>query len=250
MALSIVIKGQKRFIEEIIPRKKLKQSYEYEVSLKGSENIWLPRDELLKRGLEKKDLEVDTRETQRLGLLRPLIRREIEKHFADFGLDPEFLNVYPSIPPNQQHLIFGKQLQVEDGRTPLLSPICVCVEHADLREDFERQDYHIEVESSNTVDPPPSPLSSLYAWMEACRSSRRMTNTSKSSFAIPLTNYRPSFQPSTLTSVLPCSSSLACRSSYTLPPSTSIPTYLLISPNSSSAASSLKTTVHIPTVPL
>jgi elongation factor 3 len=34
----------------------------------------------------------DTCETQRLGLLRPLIRREIEKHFADFGLDPEFVS--------------------------------------------------------------------------------------------------------------------------------------------------------------
>ena len=91
----IVIEGQKRFIEEIISRKKLKQSYEYEVSLKGlssSENIWLPRDDLVKRGFEKKVLEVDTREAQRLGLLRPLVRREIEKHFADFGLDPEFVS--------------------------------------------------------------------------------------------------------------------------------------------------------------
>ena len=90
----IVVEGQKRTIDEIISRKKLKQSYEYEVSFKGlssSENIWLPRDELVKRGFEKKVLEVDTREAQRLGLLRPLVRREIEKHFADFGLDPEFV---------------------------------------------------------------------------------------------------------------------------------------------------------------
>ena len=52
----IVIEGQKRIIDEILTRKKLKQSYEYEVSLKGlssSENIWLPRDDLLKRGFEK-----------------------------------------------------------------------------------------------------------------------------------------------------------------------------------------------------
>src|ERR1700678_2221794 len=111
----IVIEGQKRIIDEILTRKKLKQSYEYEVSLKGlssSENIWLPRDDLIKRGLEKvrlrpfiivyrthrvlcdyqKVLEVDTREAQRLGLLRPLVRREIEKHFADFGLEPEFVS--------------------------------------------------------------------------------------------------------------------------------------------------------------
>jgi len=48
--------GQKRQIDEIIARKKLKQSYEYEVSFKGlssSENLWIPRDELVKRGFEK-----------------------------------------------------------------------------------------------------------------------------------------------------------------------------------------------------
>ncbi|KAJ7778705.1 P-loop containing nucleoside triphosphate hydrolase protein [Mycena maculata] len=91
----IVIEGQKRLIDEILARKKLKQSYEYEVSFKGlssSENIWLPRDDLIKRGFEKKVIEVDTREAQRLGLLRPLVRREIEKHMADFGLEPEFVS--------------------------------------------------------------------------------------------------------------------------------------------------------------
>lgn len=91
----VVVEGQKRLIEEIVARKKLKQSYEYEVSFKGlssSENIWLPRDDLIKRGFEKKVIEVDTREAQRLGLLRPLVRREIEKHFADFGLEPEFVS--------------------------------------------------------------------------------------------------------------------------------------------------------------
>jgi len=91
----IVVEGQKRFIDEVLNRKKLKQSYEYEVSFKGlssSENIWIPRDDLVKRGFEKKVLALDTREAQRLGLLRPLVRREIEKHFADFGLDPEFVS--------------------------------------------------------------------------------------------------------------------------------------------------------------
>ncbi|PBK62392.1 hypothetical protein ARMSODRAFT_840403, partial [Armillaria solidipes] len=91
---AIVVEGQKRLIDEIVGRKKLKQSYEHEVSFKGlssSENIWLPRDDLVKRGFEKKVIEVDTREAQRLGLLRPLVHREIEKHFADFGLEPEFV---------------------------------------------------------------------------------------------------------------------------------------------------------------
>lgn len=92
---NIIIEGQKRVIEEINNRKKLKQSYEYEVSFKGlssTENVWLPRDELIKRGFEKRILEIDTREAQRLGLLRPLIRKEIEKHFGDFGLEAEFVS--------------------------------------------------------------------------------------------------------------------------------------------------------------
>jgi elongation factor 3 len=48
--------GSKRFIEEIVARKILKQSYEYEVSFKNmssSENVWMPRDELIKCGFEK-----------------------------------------------------------------------------------------------------------------------------------------------------------------------------------------------------
>ncbi len=57
----VVIEGQKRLIDEIVARKKLKQSYEYEVSFKGlssSENVWLPRDDLIKRGFEKVSLSV------------------------------------------------------------------------------------------------------------------------------------------------------------------------------------------------
>ncbi|KAM0753933.1 elongation factor 3 [Meredithblackwellia eburnea MCA 4105] len=90
----VVVEGVKRTIEDITNRKKLKQSFEYECSFKGlssSENIWLPRDELIRRGFEKKVQEVDTREAQKAGLLRPLVRKEIEQHFADFGLEAEFV---------------------------------------------------------------------------------------------------------------------------------------------------------------
>lgn len=37
-------------------------------------------------------MEVDTREAQKAGLLRPLVRREIELHCADFGLEAEFVS--------------------------------------------------------------------------------------------------------------------------------------------------------------
>ncbi|GAA6003249.1 hypothetical protein JCM10207_001825 [Rhodosporidiobolus poonsookiae] len=90
---NVVVEGVKRTIDEVINRKKLKQSFEYEVTFKGlssSENMWLPRDELIRRGFEKKVMEVDSREAQKAGLLRPLVRKEIEAHFNDFGLEPEF----------------------------------------------------------------------------------------------------------------------------------------------------------------
>lgn len=122
----IVIEGQKRFIEEIISRKKLKQSYEYEVSLKNlssSENIWLPRDDLIKRGFEKKVLEVDTREAQRLGLLRPLVRREIEKHFADFGLDPEFVSHN-----TMRGLSGGQKVKIVLGAATWRRPHVICLD--------------------------------------------------------------------------------------------------------------------------
>lgn len=122
----IVIEGQKRLIDEILTRKKLKQSYEYEVSLKGlssSENIWLPRDDLIKRGFEKKVLEVDTREAQRLGLLRPLVRREIEKHFADFGLEPEFVSHN-----TMRGLSGGQKVKIVLGAATWRRPHVICLD--------------------------------------------------------------------------------------------------------------------------
>lgn len=122
----VVVEGQKRLIEEIVGRKKLKQSYEYEVSFKAlssSENIWLPRDELIKRGFEKKVLEVDTREAQRLGLLRPLVRREIEKHFADFGLEPEFVSHN-----SMRGLSGGQKVKVVLGAATWRRPHVICLD--------------------------------------------------------------------------------------------------------------------------
>ena len=85
--------GVKRIIEDIVGRKKLKNSFQYEVSFKNmssADNMWLSRDELMRRGFEKKIMQVDSREAQKAGMLRPLVRREIEKHFEDFGLEREF----------------------------------------------------------------------------------------------------------------------------------------------------------------
>ncbi|KAH0584513.1 Elongation factor 3 [Termitomyces sp. J132] len=122
----VIVEGQKRIIDEIVARKKLKQSYEYEVSFKAlssSENIWMPRDELIKRGFEKKVLEVDTREAQRLGLLRPLVRREIEKHFADFGLEPEFVSHN-----TMRGLSGGQKVKIVLGAATWRRPHVICLD--------------------------------------------------------------------------------------------------------------------------
>lgn len=53
----VVVEGVKRVIDEITGRKKLKNSFQYEVSFKNyssADNLWMSRDELIKRGFEKK----------------------------------------------------------------------------------------------------------------------------------------------------------------------------------------------------
>jgi elongation factor 3 len=122
----VVVEGVKRLIDEIVGRKKLKQSYEYEVTFKNmstSENLWLPRDDLIKRGFEKKVLEVDTREAQRLGLLRPLVRREIEHHMADFGLEPEFVSHN-----TMRGLSGGQKVKIVLGAATWRRPHIICLD--------------------------------------------------------------------------------------------------------------------------
>lgn len=122
----VVVEGAKRLIDELISRKKLKQSYEYEVSFKGmssAENMWLSRDELITRGFEKKIIELDTREAQRLGLMRPLVRREIEKHFEDFGLESEFVSHN-----SMRGLSGGQKVKVVLGAATWRRPHVICLD--------------------------------------------------------------------------------------------------------------------------
>jgi elongation factor 3 len=123
---TVIKEGVKRIIDEIVARKKLKQSYEYEVSFKGmssAENMWISRDELVTRGFEKKVIELDTREAQRLGLMRPLVRREIEKHFEDFGLDSEFVSHN-----SMRGLSGGQKVKVVLGAATWRRPHIICLD--------------------------------------------------------------------------------------------------------------------------
>ncbi|KAG1474942.1 hypothetical protein G6F56_000031 [Rhizopus delemar] len=88
-----VIEGEKRVVEDIVGRRKLKQSYEYEVAWVGRssvDNTWISRQRLEDMGFGKKIAEVDSAEAAKMGLNRPLTAKEIEKHLAEVGLEPEF----------------------------------------------------------------------------------------------------------------------------------------------------------------
>ncbi|KJF61174.1 elongation factor 3 [Coccidioides immitis RS] len=101
------IEGSSRRIIGIHARRKFKNSYEYECSFTLGENIgqknekwtpmmtadnaWIPRTELLATHA-KMVAEVDQKEALASGQFRPLIRKEIEAHCANFGLDAELVS--------------------------------------------------------------------------------------------------------------------------------------------------------------
>lgn len=101
------IDNTKRRVIGIHSRRKFKNSYEYECSFALGENVgqkgekwtpmmtadngWLARSELL-ASHAKMVAEVDQKEALATGQFRPLIRREIESHCANFGLDAELVS--------------------------------------------------------------------------------------------------------------------------------------------------------------
>lgn len=101
------VEGTHRRVIGIHARRKFKNSYEYECSFALGENIgmknerwvpmmtadnaWLPRNELL-ASHQKMVAEVDMKEALASGQFRPLVRKEIESHCANFGLDAELVS--------------------------------------------------------------------------------------------------------------------------------------------------------------
>jgi elongation factor 3 len=97
----------KRRVIGVHARRKFKNSYEYECSYALGENVgqkgerwtpmmtadnsWLPRSDLLPSHL-KLVAEVDQKEALASGQFHPLVRREIEAHCANFGLDAELVS--------------------------------------------------------------------------------------------------------------------------------------------------------------
>ncbi|KAK8052201.1 mRNA-nucleus export ATPase (Elf1) [Apiospora rasikravindrae] len=101
------VEGTQRRVIGISSRRKFKNSYEYECSFALGENIgmknerwvpmmsadnaWLPRSELL-ASHQKMVADVDMKEALASGQFRPLVRKEIEAHCANFGLDAELVS--------------------------------------------------------------------------------------------------------------------------------------------------------------
>lgn len=101
------VEGSQRKILSINSRRKLKNSYEYEISwllgnnvgmkseswtpMMSADNTWLPRGEVIETH-QKLVAEVDLKEALKSGQFRPLTRKEIETQCALLGLESEIVS--------------------------------------------------------------------------------------------------------------------------------------------------------------
>ena len=101
------IEGSQRRVIGVHSRRKFKNSYEYEcsfvlgdnVGLKNekwtpmmtADNAWIPRNEILSSH-SKMVADIDQKEALASGQFRPLVRKEIEAHCANFGIDAELVS--------------------------------------------------------------------------------------------------------------------------------------------------------------
>lgn len=101
------VEGTLRRVVGIHSRRKFKNTYEYEISwalgdnvgmksekwtpMMSNDNTWLPRSEII-QSHSKQVAEVDQKEALASGQFRPLVRKEIEQHCANFGLDAELVS--------------------------------------------------------------------------------------------------------------------------------------------------------------
>ena len=100
------IESTLRRVIGIHSRRKFKNTYEYECSfvlgenvgfkqerwipMMTSDNAWIPRNEII-QSHAKMVAEVDQKEALASGQFRPLVRKEIETHCAQFGLETELV---------------------------------------------------------------------------------------------------------------------------------------------------------------
>jgi len=87
-----VSKKEKRVLEKLVARRKVKKEYHYEVKWKGKTmdfNSWYSRESLSKKGFLKliKLLDVKLAASQNFG--KPLTSRNVEEHLGNVGLESE-----------------------------------------------------------------------------------------------------------------------------------------------------------------
>ncbi|KAL2847425.1 elongation factor [Aspergillus pseudoustus] len=101
------IEGTPRRVIGVHSRRKFKNTYEYECSfslgdnlgmksekwtpMMTADNAWIPRSEIMESH-SKQVAEVDQKEALASGQFRPLVRKEIEAHCAQFGLEAELVS--------------------------------------------------------------------------------------------------------------------------------------------------------------
>ncbi|GJJ06507.1 hypothetical protein Clacol_000699 [Clathrus columnatus] len=83
--------GEKRQLEMIMGRQKLKKSFQYEVKWRGLDhkfNVWIPREQLIEKGFTKLMQQFDDLEASREGAgFRETTSALVRKHLEDIGLD-------------------------------------------------------------------------------------------------------------------------------------------------------------------
>ncbi|KAI8070884.1 P-loop containing nucleoside triphosphate hydrolase protein [Gongronella butleri] len=93
MDMFIEVDGDKRQIEALLGRAKLKKTFQYEIKWRNRRhklNSWFTREKLMDLGFQKLVQQFDDKEASREGLLyRELTVPDIRQHFQDIGLDAD-----------------------------------------------------------------------------------------------------------------------------------------------------------------
>ncbi|KAH1454268.1 translational elongation factor EF-1 alpha [Aspergillus fumigatus] len=130
------IDGTLRRVIGIHARRKFKNSYEYECSFALGENVgmksekwtpmmsndnaWIPRSEII-QSHAKMVAEVDQKEALASGQFRPLVRKEIEAHCANFGLDAELVSHSPCYLDRDSLGALSKALKTFEGGVVIIT---------------------------------------------------------------------------------------------------------------------------------
>ncbi|TYZ62282.1 hypothetical protein PybrP1_006963 [[Pythium] brassicae (nom. inval.)] len=113
--------GEKRVMEEIVSRRKLKKTFEYEIKWEKcsvEDNAWIPREKLEKWGWDKLLQIADDREAARANLqARPVTALAVQKHMDNFGLGAEF-----ATHSRMRGLSGGQKVKVVLGAAMWLNP--------------------------------------------------------------------------------------------------------------------------------